>query len=62
MTRTTATMMLTLAIACAVAAACQRPIEGTPCPCLSGYRCCAAEQACYPEGARCPGAVPGQQA
>jgi putative pyrroloquinoline-quinone binding quinoprotein len=47
-----------LAIACA-GASCQRSIEGTACPCVSGYQCCPAEKACYPEGVRCPGSVAG---
>lgn len=56
--RTLAPMMFALAVAGA-AASCQRSIETTPCPCLSGYRCCPVEKACYPDGVRCPSAVPG---
>src|SRR3954452_19378357 len=43
----------------AASLSCERPLEGKPCPCVSGYQCCEADQACHPEGARCPGVVPG---
>jgi outer membrane protein assembly factor BamB len=56
--RILASTLVALAIACA-GASCQRATGGAPCPCLSGYQCCPAEQACYPEEMRCPSAVPG---
>jgi hypothetical protein len=34
--------------------ACGRSLLGTPCPCVDGYTCCAADHACYPVG-QCPG-------
>src|SRR5690348_3542443 len=34
--------------------ACGRSLLGTPCPCVDGYTCCAADRACYPVG-QCPG-------
>jgi len=51
--------MVTMLAAAIAVVSCQRPIEGAACPCLAGYQCCQAEQACYPEGVRCPSALPG---
>lgn len=47
--------LVVLGIAACVATV---PIEGAPCPCPEGFRCCETSQACLPEGTACPARPP----
>jgi hypothetical protein len=44
---------IVVAAAALVAASCERSLAGAPCPCVSGYTCCANDQTCHPAGSSC---------
>ena len=58
MTETTFTRLAFLLIAAFGAASCTRtlPINNRPCPCASGWQCCADANVCVAEHATCPAA------
>jgi hypothetical protein len=47
-------MVLSFGVSVVVAASCERDLEGAPCPCLDGYKCCPADNLCYASGSSCP--------
>jgi hypothetical protein len=35
---------------------CERSLDGAPCPCLTGWVCCAGDNTCHASASACPGA------
>lgn len=54
---------LALSLSVALGASCVSNIEldNRPCPCASGWVCCADQNVCIREGARCPDAMPARK-
>jgi hypothetical protein len=58
--RTRVILLLGAALAAAFdVGGCQRSLDGAPCPCVTGWVCCAGDNTCQASASSCPGAPVG---